>query len=226
MSKIALYSAIFGRYDVPKQVPPDLDCRAIMFVDENDKQIAEVARYHGWSVVQTTRFSHMTPMMRHKFWKLHPWMALPDYDASIWVDGSMTIIDDDFVAKCVTALGNDDWCMVPHPTRDCIYDEAVFSASLAWKYDANTVLQQADYYRSLGHPAHWGLIATGANVRRHSEAVKTWSRHWWYENITRSHQDQLSLPVLLRLAGKELRWNTNMPWFEWWHLHEHDGDRA
>ena len=222
---IAIYSAIFGRYDSPKQLPEDLPCPAFMFIDEDDLELERVARLRGWRPIRTSRFGYMSPMMRHKFWKLHPRSAFGHFDAqfdtSIWLDGSMTITASNFVDLCVEALGNDDWCMVKHPMRDCIYDEAAFSATLTWRYDGEAIRQQADYYRSIGMPEHWGLMATGANVRRHTDAVDEWCRHWWFENRHRSHQDQVSLPVMLWLANDQLKWNTNMPWFEWWHLSEH-----
>jgi hypothetical protein len=85
-------------------------------------------------------------------------------------------------------------------------------------------------YAAMGHPANWGLFATGANVRRHSEATIAMGRHWWWEIISRSHQDQLSLPVLFRMADfgpvegpidTPFRWNSSMPWDTWWGVYEH-----
>jgi hypothetical protein len=139
----------------------------------------------------------------------------------MWIDGSMTILVNDYVQRCLASLGDDDWVMVRHPARNCVYDEAVFSASLA-RYDGPALLRQMEYYRSIGFPTQWGLMATGANVRRHTKTVIETCEHWWYENITRSHQDQLSLPVLMWLTP-QLKYNWNMPWFIWWHLSEHDG---
>jgi len=51
--------------------------------------------------------------------------------------------------------------------------------------------------------------------------------NWWHECLRWSHQDQVSLPVLLRMSDRgelpPVRWNTNMPWAQWWGLHEHGG---
>lgn len=218
---VAVYSAIFGQYDHPKPLPEDLRCPAFMVVDVKDDETAEAAERLGWRVIRTSHLSHMTPMMRHKYLKLHPWVLLSNFDATIWMDGSMTIVVNNFVDLCLSALGDDEWSMVRHPVRNCIYDEANFSATLAWKYDAAGVMQQVETYRSFGMPKNWGLIATGMNVRRNTPAVRKWCKHWWYENVVRTHQDQLSLPVMLWLAKDELKWNMNVPWFQWWHLSEH-----
>jgi Protein of unknown function (DUF616) len=215
--RVALYSAIYDRYDTPKPLPTDLDVPAYLYTDS--RETALIAEVYGWTVRLNHEHRELGPMLQHKYWKTHPTEAVPDVDVSLWLDGSMTITADRYVKRCVEALGDDDWVTVRHPWRDCIYDEAVYSATLP-RY-GQPVLQQVEFYRFFGHPAHWGLIATGANVRRHTDAVATWSHHWWVECLGRTHQDQLSLPVLLRLAGDEIKWNYDMPWWEWWHLHEH-----
>jgi alkaline ceramidase TOD1/glycosyltransferase MUCI70-like protein len=216
--KVAAYSAIFGEYDQPKVIPADFGAPAIMFT-ESDKT-ARLAVEAGWRVVRSTANSDLSPMMRHKWFKLHPHLAFKNADVTLWLDGSMTPYEC-YVEKCLTALGDDDWVMVQHPSRNCIYDEASYSATLHWRYDGPAILAQAEFYRGLGHPAGWGLFATGANVRRHTHDVARVCENWWWENTERSHQDQVSLPVLVRLEGSALRWNLNMPWHEWWHLAEH-----
>lgn len=160
------------------------------------------------------------PMLAHKYWKCHPATALPDVDISMWIDGSMEVITQDYVKLCLEALGDDDWSLVPHPARNCIYPEASYSATLTWRYDPVSITAQAEFYKSF-HPKGWGLFATGANVRRHTPEVLELSHQWWNECLNWSHQDQLSLPVLLRLAEGKVKWNKNLPWFQWWHLHEH-----
>ncbi len=235
--KVALYSAIYGGYEVTaKPLPADLDVPAVLYTD-NPEITAP-----GWEVrVVTDHISDQVgadrstawpdpkatwAMMAHKYWKCHPHEALSDVDVSLWVDGSIQITVDRYVQRCLDALGDDDWVAVRHPWRGCIYTEAEYSGTLP-RYDAVTVMQQAQFYRSIGHPAAWGLFATGANVRRHyrdgapTRAADRIGEQWWHECVTRTHQDQVSLPVLFRLAEDKLKWNTNMPWHEWWFLHQH-----
>ena len=198
----------------------ELGIPAILFTDDPTLDAP------GWDVqVRPGAWPHphpadpkaTAPMMDHKYWKLHP-EDVVGADVSIWLDGSIEISVDRFVRRCLDVLGDDDWVTVAHPARNCIYPEAAFSATLE-RYDATAVLAQAEFYRQW-HPANWGLFATGAMVRRHTPQVLKLCEDWWFEVTTRSHQDQLSLPVLLRLA-EDLKWNRNMPWFQWWHLYEH-----
>jgi hypothetical protein len=223
--RVALYTAIYGQYDSVKPVPLDLGAPAFLFTDS--PETAERATDLGWFARVVPHYiatlngdPNITgPMLAHKYWKTHPDKACPDVDASIWIDGSMTITNPDFIQLNIDALGDDDWACVRHPARSCIYTEADYSATLTWRYDATAIKAQAEHYRQF-HPPNWGLVATGHNIRRHTPDVLDLSQEWWQENLAWSHQDQLSLPVLLRIFDM-VKHNYNLPWFQWWHLGEH-----
>jgi hypothetical protein len=220
--KVGLYTAIYGGYETPKPLKV-IGVPAVLYTD-NPALVADGYDVrvvpHGIATLKGAP-SVTGPMLAHKWWKCHPHLALPDVDVSLWIDGSMEITVDDYVERALAALGADDWACVPHPARRCIYPEAAFSATLA-RYDAQSIHAQVDFYGGVvGHPANWGLVATGANVRRHTDTVIDLSENWWMENIQWSHQDQLSLPVLFRLYEDRIKWNMNIPWHEWWHLHAH-----
>lgn len=233
--RVGLYTAIYGESDWPKPIPvlegPQGPVPTVMYTDS--EVTAAQALEAGWGTVNIVKHYIATvkgspaitaPMLAHKWWKCRPDLALPGYEVSLWVDGSMEVTRTDYVQRCLQALGTDDWVCVPHPARTCIYPEAEFSATLTWRYDGPSILAQAGFYQQF-HPPGWGLVATGANVRRHTAEVIELGKLWWTENLNWSHQDQLSLPVLLRLAEDKVKWNMNMPWFhsDWWFLHPHGG---
>lgn len=220
--KVAIYTAIYGAYETPKPLK-DLGIPAYMYTDD------PTCFVEGWTTVVVPHYIATVkgspavtgPMLAHKFWKCHPAVACPEATVSLWIDGSMEVVVDDYVQRSLSALGSDDWACVPHPARGCIYPEAEFSATLA-RYDARSIRAQAAFYRDVvGHPANWGLVATGSNVRRHTPEVIELGQQWWQECLNWSHQDQLSLPVLFRLNEGKVKWNMNMPWHEWWRLYPH-----
>lgn len=225
-TRVALYTAIYGRSDWVKPAPKGLDQLPLLYTD--DDLTADAAWSLGWHPVIRPHYIATVkgdpritaPMLAHKWWKTHPEAAFPDCDISIWIDGSMEVCTDDFVDLCLKSLGTDDWSCVLHPARCCVFTEAEYSATLTWRYDSPSILAQAEFYRAF-HPPNWGLIATGHNVRRHTPEVIELSHQWWDENVRWSHQDQISLPVLLRLAEGKVKWNMNLPWHQWWKLHEH-----
>jgi hypothetical protein len=219
---VAIYTAIYGGYETPKPLK-DLGVPAYLYTD-NPSMTAP-----GWDVRVVRHFittlkgapGVVAPMLAHKWWKCHPEVACPEATISMWIDGSMEIWVDDYVERALDALGEDDWACVPHPARRCIYPEANFSATLA-RYDAPSINAQSRFYRDVvGHPPNWGLVATGANVRRHTPEVIDLGQQWWDECINWSHQDQLSLPVLFRLNEGKIKWNMKLPWHQWWHLYPH-----
>lgn len=224
--KVALYTAIYGESDWVKPAPPGLSSPPKLYTDSPD--VADEAWRQGWAPIIRPHFittlkgepKIVAPMLAHKWWKTHPELACPGTDVSLWIDGSMEVNVQDYVLRCLDALGEDDWACVPHPCRTCVFDEGRYSATLTWRYDSEAMLEQVKFYEQF-HPPGWGLIATGANVRRHTPEVIELSHQWWDECLTWSHQDQLSLPVLLRLAEGKVRWNMNLPWHQWWTLHEH-----
>jgi hypothetical protein len=224
--KVTLYTAVYGTSDWIKPAPKVPDGVQCLFYTDTEAQAFE-ASLQGWigvpvphNIVTLKGDPRITaPMLAHKWWKCHPDVACPGADISLWVDGSMEINTDDYVERCLEALGTDDWSCVRHPVRGCIYPEGEFSATLTWRYDPESILAQIAFYKQF-HPPNWGLIATGANVRRHTPKVLEVSHQWWDECLQWSHQDQLSLPVLLRIHD-DVKFNYNLPWFQWWHLHEH-----
>jgi hypothetical protein len=217
--EVVIYSAIYGSYDIPKPLP-DLGVPAILYSS------ARRIDAPGWQVRQAPITHISTPMLRAKWWKTHPDDAAPDTKVSIYVDGSVRIDDPEFVGRALDALGDDDWTLAPHPSRNDVYAEAAYSATLP-RYDdvAAGLVEQADYYASIGHPAGWGLFATGVLVRRHTPGVLALGEHWWYECANRTYQDQVSLPVLLWLAQRDqgLRFNTRLGWQDGWTTLAHDG---
>lgn len=219
--KLALYTAIYGDYETPKPVPANLGVPAIMYSDRpRDAPGWEVRVVNHGIASLKGDLKIVAPMLAHKFWKCHPHLAVPDADVTMWIDGSMEIVVDDYVDRCLAALHEDEWSCVRHPVRSCIYPEGEYSATLTWRYDVGSILEQIEFYRTIGHRPGFGLIATGANVRRHTDQTIEIGEQWWHECVTRSHQDQLSLPVLFGLHPG-FRWNMNLPWHTDWILHPH-----
>lgn len=219
--KVALVTAVYGDYDLPKTLPHGLRADAFLYTD--NPGVAALAHAAGWNPIIDPLYHVATPMLRAKYWKTHPLEAAYGYDASVWIDGSMTITVPDFIEKCVAALGIDDVAMTPHPVRDCIYPEATVTRALARYADCDPIAQVNFYRDVIGHPAGWGLMASGASTRRHNDAVRSWGQFWWDDCVNWTYQDQLSLPVITRLMTLEgkLRWNTNMPWAQWWGISNH-----
>lgn len=218
-----IYSALYGEYEEPKPLP--LGEHGILFTDER-----KATEDRGWIVKSidhqiVTRKGDprlVAPMLAHKYWKTHPAEALPGtVDVSVWIDASIQL-EPGFIARTIEALGDADWLLVRHPWRTCLYDEAEYSAALPrYASLAGDIVQQAAWYRSLGHPPQSGLPATGILVRRHTPAVLEVCEHWWQECLNWSHQDQVSLPVLIEMFKDRVNFKYGLEWQDGWTTYPH-----
>ena len=225
--KVAIVTAIYGDYDTPKPIGwADPAVRGHLWTDS--EKIAREASELGWySVLDEDPActddgdDRMSPMLRAKYVKTHMHIA-STADVLIWLDGSMIVTVPDFVARCVEALGDDDVSFTPHPLRTCIRPEALVTAALA-RYSDCDPIKQVNYYDSIGHPRDWGLFASGAFTIRNNYVIKEFGEHWWHENVTRTYQDQLSLPVIVLIMQETegMKWNSRMPWAQWWGIAHH-----
>lgn len=144
-----------------------------------------------------------SPKVRSAYVKLLPHRVLPEYDASLFMDANLQISSDSFYDDLEARLasgGGPVW-MVPHSTRDCIYDEAAacFDSSLAGFCD---VLRLRRQLRRDGIPRHLGLFETNIVLRKHTDpAVIEVDEAWWKAFSEGIPRDQLSATAVLYKAG-------------------------
>lgn len=190
--KTIVYSSIYGGYDTPiKQIIKE---KPILFTDQ--------LTVDGWSA-KMKRVHKKNDRMRAKYFKCNPHKEL-DCDISIWIDGSGTIRDKNFVKRCIEYLGDADMLAFKHPDRDCIYDEAEF-CEMFEKYRHVDIMGQVREYKNMGWPEHTGLWACGLLVRRHNNRTKRFNKLWWEHINKYTYQDQLSFPVCTWLSGVKLK---------------------
>ena len=233
--RVAIYTAVFGDYDEPKEPPAqDIDCDFFCFTDAPRQQHAS-----RWRIIQVARDSRLHPRMQAKRYKLlshevfpggrlavryDPLMALffsrPRYDATIWVDGSLSLRSARFARDVRECLAKASWAMFPHPDRDCIFEEAMASAAML-KYRCLPIEEQVASYRRRGIQPHSGLYACGVIARKEplSAKLREANKVWWAENLKWTYQDQLSLPFVLHQLGIGVDlipgslWHND--WFDW-----------
>jgi len=97
-------------------------------------------------------------------------------------------------------LGDADCGFYTHPDRTTISSEAEASIKIH-KYEDQDVRGQVQEYLAQGHPDDWGLWAGGLFIVRDTPAVRRMGERWLEEIVRWSHQDQLSLPFVLREQG-------------------------
>lgn len=189
MYDAAVITAIYDAYDILKPVCPQKGLNIDwVFVTDNPPEDSL-----GWRVVHEPR-PGVHPNRAAKRPKFLPW-EYTDASRSIWVDASFRILSDTFVSEALSFA--DPISQFTHPWRDCLYEETEASLPLT-KYEPDILRGQADSYKSIGHPEHWGLWATGVIARLHTPRVRLLGERWTGQVESWSYQDQVSQPYVLR----------------------------
>lgn len=189
--RMALITAIFGDYDVPKPLNYGHGFDDAILVTDNPTLEA-----HGWRIHLNAK--GWSPRMSAKYPKISPF----DYvgaDAYVWIDAAFTVINPEFRVFCEQALEGNDIVVWEHPHRwhrNCLYPEAELSLTLP-KYAGSKIQAQVDHYRAEGMPADFGLWACGSIVWRNCPEAKAFSKAWLAEIRRWSVQDQISFPYLV-----------------------------
>lgn len=144
---------------------------------------------------------HLDNRRRSKRPKLNP-HSIPEllnYKYMIWIDGSMTIKNHNFVEQLLSYMHN-GFIVSPHfDNRNCAYGEATIRPL---KYSKEPLDEQVAFYRSEQFPENYGLYECGFSARdMTNQKVKQLGELWHEQNLTWSYQDQVSFPYCLWKTG-------------------------
>lgn len=191
MKRKVIYTCLFGKIDnllQPKVIDNSFDYICFsdyMLPQSGIWQIRQIAD-SGLDVIAQSRFP-----------KLMPHKVLEDYDYSLYIDGNVQIKDKEFYDYVEQAIEQDVLiAQVPHPTRDCIYQELEQCLNVRkvtpWQY-----IRHRQKYTKSGLPHHWGLYENNVILRKHNAPqVIRISEQWWEEYNLISNRDQLSLMLV------------------------------
>jgi hypothetical protein len=191
--RVVLYTALFGGVDTLKE----FDTAGYLFYAFTDRPAVSGT----WTCVMEVEA--VNARLEAKWFKMHPRKLptpLEPDDVTIWLDASITLLDTrKFVETCVGAVEDAPIAFFRHPERDNIVDEAAVSACLP-KYADQKIDDQVAAYLEEGLPDGHGLWAGSVIVRRFGLTDRI-DLAWWHENVTRTIQDQISLPYVLWRLG-------------------------
>ncbi|MWV46683.1 DUF616 domain-containing protein [Paenibacillus sp. HJL G12] len=196
-SRVAVYTAIFGDYDVLDD--PQLMVKGIDYIcfTNNPKLSSNcwnIVHVEGDPLLDLVRNARKIKILAHQY--------LKDYDYSIWVDANIKILDNPVILINSYLKDNVLAAYTHSGGRSCIYSEAEACIKLK-KDDPNKIQNQMIAYRSEGYPEINGLIETGVLIRKHNDPFLMEAMNLWWEQIIRhSRRDQLSFNYVM--------WNLNM----------------
>ena len=190
---ITIYSSSYGNYDNIKQQPKIQNVKYVFFTDNSHVTCP------GWDVVvENNILSHYSPVLKAKYFKLHPHILFPESDYTIWIDASIIIKNSDFVQIMLSYLTENGFAAYKHPKRFSIFEEhlrLVNDRNFQYK---DIINNQINVYKKENFPINFGLWAGGILVRQNkNKNAEIINNLWWEEILKWSSRDQLSLPYVL-----------------------------
>ncbi|GAA4825214.1 hypothetical protein GCM10011365_05530 [Marinicella pacifica] len=201
-----IYTAITNGYDTVKTPKTDQTLPMVCF------QNSTGGYTNRWESKKIDLIND-DPIRTARFYKLHPHLFFPNYDWSIWVDGSL-LITDDLIKLLNEAINNKaKLAIYKHAKRNCLY-QAAHNCIDKNKDSKEVIEKQIDTYKSIGYPQNNGLVASGVIVRRHNDPqIIELMNNWWSEIYNHSRRDQISFNYAC--------WKMN---FKYWEIPTRIGD--
>lgn len=201
INKIAVYTCVTNGYDHDMSHKYDETGDVDYFYFTDGMSFPKDDRWQPVLLEEVWVPLALDPRRRAKYPKLWPYFAkeIRDYKYTVWVDGSMSILNPTFPQEIVKYIQN-GWVISPHfDGRDCAYGEATIRPE---KYRNEPLDEQVEHYEKEGFPHNYGLYECGVMARdMENTKVEEASRFWLGENLKWSYQDQVSLPYVLWKTG-------------------------
>lgn len=185
--KIVVYTCITGGYDELRKPVKTEGVDFICFTD--DMNMAS----NGWTLrPMPDGLDGLTTAKKQRMVKILPHKYLPEYDISIYVDGSFDVKAN--VKEFLNDIIYTGYSIfIPtHPSRDCIYKECEVVKKIK-KDTTDLPDKQMKKYREEGFPERFGLTQNNVIVRWHNNEDCIEVMEVWADQIRNfSHRDQLS----------------------------------
>lgn len=199
MKKTVIYTCIIGGYDELLQpAVTDADFDFVCFVGKGEKNAGRIGVWE----IRELDCDIRDPRLLSRWPKMHPHLLLPEYDASLWVDGNIELLDasvyDAVRSRLSSGVG---YSGVPHPTRDCLYAEARKCRDMKYLSDVELLKVWAWLFLH-GVRRHGGLMENNLIFRRHMRPeIVALDELWWESLLRLGRRDQLSLMWCLDKCG-------------------------
>lgn len=192
-----VYTVLTGGYEPLNEQPVARDSSVPFICVTDDPALTSST----WQIRCLPRLFPLDAPRSQRQYKTLPWLALPDFACSIYIDNSVTLRAPPERLLEGDAAGT-VFALPAHPDRGALLDEFVAVAELGLD-DAGRVFEQLQHYQLeapdlLAAPVHWcGIIVRD----HHAPAVRRLGEHWFAHILRYSRRDQLSLPAAFAAAG-------------------------
>lgn len=192
--KIAVITSNFGDIDHEKGLIPQVIDHDYQFFCFSEKSKLHYPR------------EEFSSRLKARFFKTqhHDISELKKFDIFVWIDSSFHITSSGWLKDIIKRLEESklDIAIMPHPSRNCIYEEVQFTMKtdsdyLRERYAKEKCTYQVAEYSKEGIASNSGLYAGGMFARYNNDRTNYLFDKWWNEITKWSTHDQVSLSYLI-----------------------------
>lgn len=200
MNRIVIYTCIIGAYDdllQPAVADPAFDF--VCFVGKGEKTADRIG---VWEIREFDCGLDDRRLVS-RYPKMHPHLLLPEYGASVWVDGNVQLIDGTIYDAAREKLASGVlYSGVSHPARKGVYKETWACWRKVARLSFAGMVKVWLWLFFHGMPFNYGLMENNLMFRRHMDpAVVRLDELWWKRLSDVSLRDQLTFMWCLRKCG-------------------------
>ena len=191
-----VYSVILGNYDEIKKIQLQSGYDYFLFTDINNNSFIKT----NWTILQIpeqVRNLNISRVKKQRYLKLHPHLFFQNYDFSIYIDATFSIIGDlnEFLLRILSPKYY--IYSLEHPERNTVLSET-FAVVQYYKEKNSMAKMIRNKYKQENFTDNTGLLESCIIIRRHNEEkCIDLMNNWFGEIKNNSHRDQLSFNYII-----------------------------
>ena len=191
-----VYSVILGNYDEIKKIQLQSGYDYFLFSDIYNNSFIKT----NWTILQIpeqVRNLNISRVKKQRYLKLHPHLFFQNYDFSIYIDATFSIIGDlnEFLLRILSPKYY--IYSLEHPERNTVLSET-FAVVQCCKEKNSMAKMIRNKYKQENFTDNTGLLESCIIIRRHNEEkCIDLMNNWFGEIKNNSHRDQLSFNYII-----------------------------
>ena len=191
-----VYSVILGNYDEIKKIQLQSGYDYFLFSDIYNNSFIKT----NWTILQIpeqVRNLNISRVKKQRYLKLHPHLFFQNYDFSIYIDATFSIIGDlnEFLLRILSPKYY--IYSLEHPERNTVLSET-FAVVQYYKEKNSMAKMIRNKYKQENFTDNTGLLESCIIIRRHNEEkCIDLMNNWFGEIKNNSHRDQLSFNYII-----------------------------
>lgn len=200
--RIAVYTCITNNYDqLNEPLCIEDKCDYFFITDEKGKeQISESSVYKLINIEEVIPKELTSPKDKNRYCKSHGYELFKDYDYSIYLDGSIQIVNS--IVPLLKMMGQAGVAFHKHPSAEDVYEEAM-SLSLRTRITKEEADSTIKWFWNSGMPRFYGMVECGVILCDNNNSVAHEMLDKWFWNYDKgaAKRDQMYMAFSLWQMG-------------------------